>query len=128
MTTKKGRARRLEVIEQVRETWTDELLGIALDAYEGRNRMSSGRLTWKVQRDPLIALVAAGRVAYVLEGITMGLVDTARESGVSWAHIAAALEVPETTLRRRYQEAASAVEVVDAVAPGDNGYFNHEGP
>lgn len=128
MTTQNGRARRLNVIEQVQETWTDDLLGIDLEAYEGKNRMSSGRLTWKIPRDVVLGLVSAGRLGVTLEGMTMGMVHTAREAGVAWSDIAACLEIPESTLRRRYQQAADAVELADAVAPGNTGDYVHQGP
>lgn len=78
----------------------DSVLGIRLDTVE--SGVWRGRLRWSVDREPVYALVALGRVRGLLDFLEVGLVDELRADDVSWEDIGGLLGVSGEAARKRH--------------------------
>jgi hypothetical protein len=85
-------------IRHAQEVWRDEDYGITMSETRG-----GGRLTWSVDRDSFVALMALHQLRdAVLVQIERDLVVTLRGQGVAWDEIGWALGLSRQAVQKRH--------------------------
>lgn len=99
---------RADKIRNAQEVWRDQDYGIAIS--ETRR---GGRLTWSIDRDSFVALMALHQLRdVVLDQVERDLVVMLRAGGVAWDEIGWALGLSRQAVQKRHPDADQAARVL----------------
>ncbi len=108
------RARRQErrrTALQAREAWRDENFGIRVLATDLRAEYC--RLEWRVDSEPVVALLAAPHVRAMVDALEMHAVRELRRQGESWDDLGVFLDMTAEGARRKFGHVERMLDELD---------------
>lgn len=85
---------------RAREAWSDERFGVRVLAPDRRGEYC--RLEWRVDAEPVVALLAAPHVRAVVDALEVHAVRELRRQGESWDDLGAFLALTAEGARRKF--------------------------
>jgi len=100
---------------EARRNQSDDALGLKMK----QNQRGNMVITWTIDPDPMVALMALAELHPMLQRVERELVGAGRYLGIAWDELAWAIGLTRGALQKRHPHVDDDVDKIDPAAPND---------